>query len=425
MVKGILRIKPLSAQLIHDTKVLKRMSPYVIIKVGDTVFRTNPSIEGHLTPSWSEEYVFDLDGPIYEVEFQVKHEAIFGDALIGTATLNLGEILRYTPCSRRRVPLRFNGMDAGSLFVSFTYQSKSGQQSPSKDQTNESIPSYNMNDLGQDIRQQVIERSWPHTETVMIKDEPIIIREKPIFIENEIVKEQPIITTKETIILEQPVMVEKHEMHERVVHETEDPKTITKEPYYRNEAPEILVHKPIFEEAPKLEKHREIIQETPITHHTQPEVFKQEIITEKAVIHEKDIIEREKPIFVEKPVVVQKEFFLPNEHEVLREEPVIHPEMEVVTNKIPEDISWARFYQEQPQVIQSNPEIIQENPEIIEKRIMIEKPIIHEQPVYRKAKEIVVEKPEVFSSQIKIQEQPRVVKEGQSNLDQPEQPLLP
>jgi len=473
MFQGILRIKPLSAKLTHETGSFGRMDPYVKIKIGDKFQKTLADRGGHLEPSWDDELVFELDGSTNEVQIQVKNETIIFDDYIGIAIVNLSDWPHgETSSSIQNIPLTFKGRSAGNLLLEVSFEPKPGQQIGEKvlgterSQIDENILGKERTQAGEKIlgkeRSQADEKvlgtegsqtdqflstasSLSQTlqnlprilqqettasginrnlDTVVIKHEPIIVKERPIVIENEIIKEQPIITDKETIYITQPVIVEKHELHERVVHETGESKVITMEPVYKTEAPQILDHKPVFEEPPKVEKHTEVIHETPIAKKEQPEVFMKEVITEKPVIHEKEIIERENPIFVEKPIFIRKEFTLPTEQQVVREQTVMHPEMEAYTNKLPEDLS-GNVHHEKPELIQANPEIIREKPDVFEKNVMIEQPIIHEQPIIRTEKEVVVEKPEIFQTRITHQEQTKVIKELQPDLRNPQESVLP
>lgn len=56
---GKLIIKPLSAQLTHDTDWFGKMDPYCIIKVGDTVKQSSVHKNAGKSPSWNDEMVFN------------------------------------------------------------------------------------------------------------------------------------------------------------------------------------------------------------------------------------------------------------------------------------------------------------------------------------------------------------------------------
>lgn len=225
MFPGILKIKPISARITHNTeKLFGKMDPYVKITIGDKVQQTSAAKGQHMEPFWMDEFLFEID-KLVEISIEVKNQAILLDNIIGTATLNLSDWLDQGHLSiKKDTPLFYKDKDAGSLLLQMTFEPNStlSQKLPEQSSTELSqiVSPKEAENLVPDTHSEESSKSRSHNSTVFLQRDPVIIKEQSHMIQKEVIKEQPIISTKNRIQSIQPVIKENHFFQENYTPQT-------------------------------------------------------------------------------------------------------------------------------------------------------------------------------------------------------------
>lgn len=419
---GHLLLRPIQAKLLHDTEKIGKMSPYIKFILGNTIETSPAAKHMHLTPSWNCEIVMRVrNDSMLKIELWNK-ELLSKDDLIGSCTIPIFDWVAKGAANGYKItewlPLFYKDLDAGALLLDMTFFPDGEIMGVSQGMMTQSTQFLSENLGGQQLNQSRMgfatipttqsyvmqsNRPYVNTETVVVKDEPVRIQERPIVYEKEIIREQPIIVEKERILNEQPIIVEKPELHEKVVHQTVQPTVVQEQPIMRQENA-VLTQKPVLEGQPVVYHETEVQRDQAQYYRERPELYQKEVIMEKPVIHEKEIVQREVPIIVEKPEVVQRVMEHRDLPETVRDQPIIHPEKQIYTDQPVELKEQPIVHKEPTELYQETPAFIKETPELYERRVIHEKPIIHEQQILRTEKEVIHERPETFTTRIFHQE---------------------
>jgi len=433
--KGTLRLRPLSATLLHNTEHFHKMDPYVIFKLGAEQRKSSVAKRQHLNPVWDEELQMDLtDLSIGVLDIIVKNKELIHDDLIGTGSVNLNTWLSGNKGNNfsEWIPLYYKDKDAGSLLLEMNFTSfnpmpttQMEQEAPLTGVGSIHAPLTGVGVIQAPLEQQAsttfvqqsqsIQKPLPpvittespiiHSETITVREEPVYIQEKPQVFEKEIIREKSIIHQKDIVECTQPIVVEKPELHENVIHEVKNAVVLQDKPISRSETFNVN-ERPLLGPDAIYQKQTEYQQEAGVFIRERPELYKKDIITEKPIIHEKDIIHIDKPIIVEKPEIVTKEYNLVEAPVYQTEQPLIHQEQRVVSNTEPILEDEPLVHLQESEIIRAAPTFVKERADIYEKQIVHEKPIIHEQSILHTQKEIVHEKPEFHQTRIFHQEAP-------------------
>jgi len=232
-------------------------------------------------------------------------------------------------------------------------------------------------------------------ETKVIKHEPVITRESPVVYEKSIIHEKAIITERTIIHSEQPIIIEKPELHERVVNEVAETIVKTLEPVIRREEG---VAGEFIEGNAVVHSETEYVQDQPVFNRETPIVHQKDVILEKPIIHEKDIIYREKPVIIEKPEIVEKHVYETHAPERRIHETQVFQHEEFTTEKPIVDSAIVNI--EEPVINRAEPEFKKELPDVHETEVIHEKRLILEKPIVHTEKEVIHEKPEVHERTI-------------------------
>jgi Ca2+-dependent lipid-binding protein len=114
-------VKPLAAQLTHDTEHIGKMSPYVIAILGYQIRTTNVARRAGKTPGWDMELGFRYRGEEI-IYFEVwQKDMITRDDLIGTAECAISSLFLSNFKTSRWIPLKFKSRPAGQLLVDIEF----------------------------------------------------------------------------------------------------------------------------------------------------------------------------------------------------------------------------------------------------------------------------------------------------------------
>lgn len=114
-------VKPLAAQLTHDTEHIGKMSPYVVAILGYQIRTSNVASRAGKTPGWDMELGFRYRGEDI-LYFEVwQKDKITRDDLIGTAEFALSNLFFSNFKSSLWLPLKFKTRPAGHILVDIEF----------------------------------------------------------------------------------------------------------------------------------------------------------------------------------------------------------------------------------------------------------------------------------------------------------------
>ena len=91
-MQGTFVIKARSAKLTHDTELMGKMDPYVVIKIGEVTQKTKVHEDGGKTPKWEETFKFPSKiGDIVNFEIWDK-EKIKKDDFVGSGSFSISQL---------------------------------------------------------------------------------------------------------------------------------------------------------------------------------------------------------------------------------------------------------------------------------------------------------------------------------------------
>lgn len=91
-MQGTFVIKARSAKLTHDTELMGKMDPYVVIKIGEVTQKTKVHDDGGKTPKWEETFKFPAKiGDIVNFEVWDK-EKIAKDDFVGGGSFSISQL---------------------------------------------------------------------------------------------------------------------------------------------------------------------------------------------------------------------------------------------------------------------------------------------------------------------------------------------
>jgi hypothetical protein len=441
MQKGNLIIRPLEANLTHNTEFIGKMSPYLKCIIGNESKCTQAAKKAHKNPTWDSELVFRYHGEqSLRCELWNK-EKLSGDDLIGYGTFDLGNFIR-TGQFMGDIPLFYKDKDAGFLRLSMNffedgspYNPFSSQQLPAKSylvggygttmgQSMPVIPSQSVlagsTMMGTNVettflpsqtglqtqRTTYVQNDLEpiiHKETQRLYEQPIYIQQRPVIHEKTVIIERPIITEKTIIDKEIPIIKEMCELRETTYYQKQEPVLIRENPIVRKDDLITSLDKMRLEGEPIVTRQTEVRREAPQYRSEQSEVYEREVIHERPIIHEKDIIHVEKPFWIEKPEILERPV-LQAGHSQFYNDGTIKREVYADDLTIPNEA-----LRHTDRVVMKEPAVfMKERPEIFEKEVFIEKPIFYEQPVIYTENQEIHEQGEFIQRRGRRVEQPIV-----------------
>lgn len=125
MYSGVLRVKPVMAEIKRSTEWFGDMDPYVIARVGNQQQKTRPAHDQDKKPTWTDVLQFNINGEsMLQIALYDKDNITFDD-FIAESQINLAEV-----CSRgnftNQYPLRKQGRDDGWIMIAFEFQGSMG-----------------------------------------------------------------------------------------------------------------------------------------------------------------------------------------------------------------------------------------------------------------------------------------------------------
>jgi hypothetical protein len=428
---GNLVIRPLEANLTHNTEFIGKMSPYLKCILGNESKCTNAAKKAHKNPTWDGELVFRYHGEqSLRCELWNK-EKLSGDDLIGYGTFDLGNFIR-TGQYMGDIPLFYKDKDAGFLRLSMQffedgspYNPFSSQQLQAKTlgagmvggygmaQSMPVIPSQSVlagstmmatnvestflpsqtNVLPQTQRTSYFQNTELepiyHKETQRLIEAPVYIHQRPVIHEKTVIIEKPIITEKTIIEKEIPIIKEMCELREKTYYQKQEPVLIRENPVVRKDELATSLDRLTLEGEPIITRQTEVRREVPEYRAEMAEVYEKEVIHERPIIHEKDIIYVEKPVWIEKPEILERPVLQAGNSQLFKESLV---KRDVFAEDLTIPVEALRHTD---RVVLKEPAVfMKERPEIFEKEVVIEKPILYEQPVIYTENQEIHEKSE-------------------------------
>lgn len=115
----ILRVRPIDAHLTHNTDFLGKMDPYVIIYYGGQKLLSSVHIAGGKNPQWADILQFQVT-PDRQMTFEVWDKNKKVDDFVAQGHENITDVLFKSGNYTKKIPLMYNGKDAGFLNVAFS-----------------------------------------------------------------------------------------------------------------------------------------------------------------------------------------------------------------------------------------------------------------------------------------------------------------
>ena len=129
---GVLKVRPLDAFISKDEDAIGKMDPYVKVRVGLQAVQTIPSKGMGKSPTWNEEFVFNLNGED-SIRFTVYDSDIGKDDFLGKAKVMLSQVAALGVLDTN-VPLhsKILNRNVGNLHIRIEYapQKSQGQGMP-------------------------------------------------------------------------------------------------------------------------------------------------------------------------------------------------------------------------------------------------------------------------------------------------------
>jgi Ca2+-dependent lipid-binding protein len=114
-------IRPLTAQLKHDTSLIMKMDPYLKIFCGNHCIESKVSRKEGTTPSWDQQLSIRCDGCQF-LRFEVwDNNKIMQDDLIGFGIFDLTKISHDMRLFHDWIPLKYKDECAGQLLIEIEF----------------------------------------------------------------------------------------------------------------------------------------------------------------------------------------------------------------------------------------------------------------------------------------------------------------
>jgi len=401
MINGNLIIRPLEANIIHNTEFLGKMSPYLKCILGNESKCTDIAKKAHKKPTWNTELVFRYHGEqSLRVELWDK-DKISKDDLIGYGTFDLSERVRMGQFLGD-IPLFYKDKDAGFLRLSMNFFEDGSPYNPFSSQQLAKQPTQQYS-LAQSMPgstvmgTNVVESTFMpsqtnfstqrnsyqgnmepiiHHETTRLYEQPIYIHQRPVIHEKTVIIEKPIITEKTIIETEYPIIKEICELREKTFYQKQEPLLIRENPIVRQGELVTSLDRLNLEGEPIVTRQTEVRRELPEYRTQQTEVFEKQVIHERPIIHEKDIYYVEKPVWIEKPEILERPVLQQGTSQLMHAD-LLRREVLADDLTIPNEA-----LRHTDRVVLKEPAVfMKERPEIYEKEVVTERPIFYEQPV--------------------------------------------
>ena len=118
--KGTLILKPLSAQLTHDTDSVGKMDPYVKVTVGSHNFTSGVAKSMGTTPSWTDAFTIPISGETSLYLGLFDKDKFSKDDFIGDCTIQLQDVF-VRKSMANQYELFFDGKLAGKIMIQLEY----------------------------------------------------------------------------------------------------------------------------------------------------------------------------------------------------------------------------------------------------------------------------------------------------------------
>jgi len=120
---GKLKIIILEAKLTHDTEMMGKMDPFVIVETRMQRYRTNTQEDAGKTPAWADE-VLEVDVKYIgdDIHFVVMDEEMMSDDLVGECTAKLSAFIGTGGEMDDWWEINYKGKSAGHLHIRSQYE---------------------------------------------------------------------------------------------------------------------------------------------------------------------------------------------------------------------------------------------------------------------------------------------------------------
>ena len=118
---GTLKIKPIQANLIHDTAVFSKMDPYCKFSVGNQKAKSEVCKDGGTHPIWKKSIEIPLNIDQSKCLVEIRDENLLKDQNIGSCEIDISEVKNIGQVTKW-YSLEFDNRKAGDILLELSYQ---------------------------------------------------------------------------------------------------------------------------------------------------------------------------------------------------------------------------------------------------------------------------------------------------------------
>ena len=205
---GILYIRPVGAQLTHDTDLFMKMDPYCVFINGGYRVKTSTCYNGGKKPYWNEQIELNANSQD-RVTIEIwDHEVVGSNNVIGLGELQVSKVIAMGGNYNDFVPLFYHGKPAGNLSVSASFVQKGGfqqqqgfvqQQAYVQPQQNfvQQQPTYIQPQQGF-----VQQQAYVQPQQTYVQPQQTFVQQQPTFI-----PQQTYVQPQQTFVQQQPTFI--------------------------------------------------------------------------------------------------------------------------------------------------------------------------------------------------------------------------
>ena len=117
---GTLIVRPQAGKITIDTETFGKMDPFVKLQIGATTYQTEVAENEHKTPTWTDSFVFRINGEQTLQMSVLEQDSISSNDLIGEGVIQLADIFIKKNFSNW-FEVRKDGKATASIMVSFEF----------------------------------------------------------------------------------------------------------------------------------------------------------------------------------------------------------------------------------------------------------------------------------------------------------------